>query len=116
MITEDLPPGTAIPVHRHDNADEILLVQKGTGIATLGEKRAKVTAGATIFIPRGTWVGLENTGQETISIVAIFSALGYDEYFRATSVPEGQEVTPLSPDEVLKIRQKYRDYIIFKEP
>jgi hypothetical protein len=26
---------------------------------------------------------------------------GYDQYLRATSVPEGQEVTPLSADEQL---------------
>ena len=48
-------------------------------------------------------------------VVFIFSALGYDRYLRATSVPEGQVVTPFSPSELAEVRQKYRPYITFKE-
>jgi hypothetical protein len=44
------------------------------------------------------WVGLENTGLETIRVVFIFAALGYDTYLRDTSVPEGHEVEPFSPE------------------
>jgi hypothetical protein len=45
----------------------------------------------------------------------IFLSLGFDEYPRATSVPEGQPVTPISPEELAKIRQRYRAHIAFKE-
>ncbi len=60
------------------------------------------------------WVGLENTGLETIRVVFIFAALGYDTYLRATSVPEGHEVEPFSPSELAEVRRKYRAYITFK--
>lgn len=113
--TEDIPPGKAIPVHKHSHCDEIVIIQRGTGTAILGEKRQIVTAGAMIFIPEDEWVGLENTGKETIRIVFIFSALGFDKYLRATSVPEGQEVKPFSPIELAEIRQKFKEYIIFKD-
>jgi quercetin dioxygenase-like cupin family protein len=113
--TEDLPPGQAIPVHKHAHCDEVVVILQGTGTATLGERRRVVTPGAMLFIPQDEWVGLKNTGQETMRVVFIFSALGYDQYLRATSVPEGQAGVPFSPPELAEVRQKYRSYITFKE-
>jgi hypothetical protein len=77
--------------------------------------RRVVTPGALLFIPRDKWVGLENTGQETMRVAFIFSALGYDRYLWATSVPEGEAVVPFTPRELAEVRQKYRPYITFKE-
>jgi quercetin dioxygenase-like cupin family protein len=113
--TEDLPPGAAIPVHTHAHADEVVIILQGTGTATLGETRRAVTPGAMLFIPKGEWVGLDNTGQETMRVAFIFSALGYDQYLRATPVPEGQAVAPFPPRELAEVRQQYRPYITFKE-
>ncbi len=113
--TEDIPPGRGIPVHKHSHCDELVIIQRGTGTAILGDKRQVVTAGAMVFVPENEWVGLENTGKETIRIVFIFSALGFDQYLRATSVPEGQEVKPFSASELAEIRQKFKAFITFKE-
>jgi quercetin dioxygenase-like cupin family protein len=103
--TEDLPPGHAIPVHTHAHADEVVVILRGTGTAMLGGARRVVTPGAMLFIPRDEWVGLDNIGQEPMRVVFIFSALGYDRYLRATSVPEGRAVTPFSPSELAEVRR-----------
>ena len=113
--TEDLPPGRSIPVHKHSHCDEVVIVLQGKGTALLGDKRREVSAGAILFIPEEEWVGLENTGQETLRIVFIFSELGFDKYLRATSVPEGQEVIPFTPKELNEIRQKFKGVITFKD-
>lgn len=113
--TEDIPPGKAIPVHKHSHCDEFILLQQGTATVILGERRQVVTAGAMVFIPENEWVGLENTSEETVKIVFIFSAPGFEKYLRATSVPEGQEVKPFSPSELVEIRRKFKTYIIFKD-
>ena len=84
-------------------------------MATLGGQRREVTAGALLFIPHNEWVGLGNTGQETIRVDFIFLERGFDTYLRATSVPEGQEVTPFSPSELAEIRREFQLYITFKE-
>ena len=52
MGYEDIPPGKAIARHYHPHADEILFVQRGSGLASLGSREAVVTAGATIYTPR----------------------------------------------------------------
>ena len=61
-------------------------------MSRLEARRQTANAGAMIFIPENEWVGLENVGQGTMKILFVFSAVGFEEYLRATSVPEGQEV------------------------
>ena len=114
--TEEIPAGRAIPLHKHSHADELMVLQEGTAIATLGDKRDTVHAGATIFIPQNEWVGLENVGSGTMRILFVFSALGFEEYLRATSVPEGSEVKPFTPEEIRTIREKYQKHIAFRNP
>jgi quercetin dioxygenase-like cupin family protein len=113
--TEDLPPGKSIPVHKHSHCDEVVIVLQGQGTAILGEKRREVSAGAIIFVPEEEWVGLENTGQETIRVVFIFSELGFDKYLRATSVPEGQQVIPFTAKELAEVRRRFKGVITFKD-
>lgn len=113
--TEDLSPGKSIPVHKHSHCDEVVIVLQGSGTAILGEQRRDVSTGAIIFIPEEEWVGMENTGRDTLRVVFIFSELGFDKYLRATSVPEGQEVIPFTPRELADIRKKFNGVITFKE-
>jgi len=96
MLTEDIPPGQAISLHRHPHSDEIICIHGGTGLATIGGRETTVAAGDTIYMPRNIVVGLRNTGGEPLKIAAFFSRPGYEEYLREITVPEGQDPTPLS--------------------
>ena len=96
MITQDVSPGTVIPVHLHENEDEIIFIQSGTGEATLGDSTVALAAGATLFVPQGTWHGGRNTGTETLKWIAIYSPSGFEGYFR--------EIGRRAPDEPLRAR------------
>jgi quercetin dioxygenase-like cupin family protein len=98
--TEDIPPGGVIPRHKHLEQDEILLVQTGTAHVTLGDKEYDVHAGGTVFFPAQTWVSLKNIGTDRISLVFIFSAPGFEENMRCSSVPAGQSAPPINTDEL----------------
>jgi len=37
LLTEDMPPGATIPTHKHLEQDEILLIEKGTIHAHVGD-------------------------------------------------------------------------------
>jgi mannose-6-phosphate isomerase-like protein (cupin superfamily) len=87
MITQDVSPGTVIPVHLHQNEDEIIFIQSGTGEATLGDATVALAAGATLFVPQGTWHGGRNTGTETLKWIAIYSPSGFEGYFREIGRP-----------------------------
>jgi len=106
VFKEDMAPGDRIPTHRHPHADELIFVQSGTGRVTLGDKVQEAQTGAVVFIPRDTWIGMENVGKGQLTVTSIFSEPGYEDYLRAISVPRGQPVTPLSKAEVEALRVK----------
>lgn len=100
LFTEEIRPGATIPRHKHHAEEEILLIQTGSAHVWLGDKEYDARAGALVFIPTETWISLKNTGDEDISLVAIWNEPGFEEMLRCGSVPKGQEGPPLSRDEV----------------
>jgi quercetin dioxygenase-like cupin family protein len=99
LLTEDMPPGAAIPTHKHLEQDEIVLIEKGTIHAHVGGQERDLHAGGMVFIPAHTWVSLRNTRTETASIVAIFSAPGFEDHLRCESVPVNEKPTTISQAE-----------------
>jgi quercetin dioxygenase-like cupin family protein len=99
LLTEDMAPGDAIPRHKHLGQDEIVLIQKGTVHVHLGDQERDLHDGGLVFIPAYTWVSLKNVGAGTASIIAVFSAPGFENHLRCVAVPVGQAVTPTTPEE-----------------
>jgi quercetin dioxygenase-like cupin family protein len=114
LFTEDLAPGASIPMHKHPNAEEILVLQTGNSRVHLGQIVKDGGPGATIFIPMDTWISVENVGTEPVSLIAIFSEPGYEEYMRAISVREGENNTPLSKAELDVIRRQHPHSVTYK--
>jgi quercetin dioxygenase-like cupin family protein len=114
MFTEDLQPGASIPWHKHPEAEEILILQTGSSRVHLGDSIRDVGAGATVFIPPDTWISVDNIGNELVSLVAIFSEPGFEEYMRAISVREGENNPPVSKRELDEIRKQHPHAVIFK--
>lgn len=110
--TEEIPPGAAIPTHKHMGMDEILLIHTGEGHARLGDKQRDVHAGAVIFIPDGTWVGVQNTGKQVMAVSWVFSHPGFDEYIRCTSVTKDERPKPMSDDEWKACQEK--GHVVFE--
>jgi mannose-6-phosphate isomerase-like protein (cupin superfamily) len=100
LFTEEIPPGAAIPKHKHHGEDEILLIQTGSAHVWLGDKEYDAQPGTVVFIPSETWISLKNTGKENISLVSIWNEPGFEEMLRCGSVPKGQVAPPLSRDGV----------------
>lgn len=93
----DLSPGDAIGVHRHLQEDEVMVITRGTGRVQLGSEFHTATVGATVFIPRGTCIGLTNVGPDTLSNFFVFSAPGFEKALRRVSTAPGEPVKPLTP-------------------
>jgi mannose-6-phosphate isomerase-like protein (cupin superfamily) len=73
-------PGTAIPLHeRHEEA---LFLHRGQVAVTLGARRVVAEAGTLVYIPAGTWIGVQNTGREPASVVSIFAKGTVEPCFR----------------------------------
>ena len=114
--TEDLPPGGKIDAHRHPGSDEILFLQNGLARIMLGDAAREVRAGATVFIPAGTWISAVNIGKEPIHLVYVFSAPGFEEFMRAESVREGEKAAPLTKAEDAEILVKHAHAVVYRQP
>lgn len=96
--SSDLPPGDAIGVHRHLQEDEIIVVTRGTARVQLGKEFVNASAGATVFIPQGTCIGVTNVGDDTLSNFFVFSSPGFEQALRAVSSAPGEPPKPLTPE------------------
>src|SRR5438876_3147689 len=115
MGYEVLPPGYAIPPHRHPHADEILFVQYGRGVAELDGRSTPVGPGGTVYIPHDVRVSLR-VGPDSLGLVFIFSRSGFEQYLREVSVLAGQPVVPLSGAELRAIRERNQSHVVYEQP
>jgi mannose-6-phosphate isomerase-like protein (cupin superfamily) len=103
---EVMNPGAMIPFHKHHNSEEVVIMEEGGATVTVGDKRGVTGPHAVVFIPRETWVSIENTGHTPIHLYALFSRQGFENFLRARSVRPGEPLTPLSPEEVRRAAEE----------
>jgi quercetin dioxygenase-like cupin family protein len=111
--TEDLRPGDEIPLHKHLGQDEIVYIEAGTVHVHLGAQQRDLHAGGTVFIPAYTWVSIKPVGNETVRMVFVFSAPGFENLMRCESVPAGEKPTPTTLEERRKC--DHQGHVIDKE-
>jgi quercetin dioxygenase-like cupin family protein len=104
--TEEMPPGNRIPVHKHLHEDEVVYVLKGNLRATLADREYEARSGATIFIPQGTWIGLENASAEPAMILFFFNKPAFEKCLRAISSRPGEKFTMPPPDKMATVQQE----------
>jgi mannose-6-phosphate isomerase-like protein (cupin superfamily) len=107
LCFEDIIPGDGIPVHKHLNEEEVIFIQRGTGLFSMGNKEFTVKEGSAAFVPKGVWHGLKNTGSETIRMMFSFTPAGFENYFREIGVPKGVAWKEKTPEEFAAIDKKY---------
>lgn len=103
-FSEDLAPGETIPFHKHENAEEILVFQQAGASVVVGDKKGMAGAESIVFIPRDTWISATNTSDKPIRLLAVFSRHGFEQYMRAISAKPGEPLTPLTQDELTRLR------------
>jgi mannose-6-phosphate isomerase-like protein (cupin superfamily) len=108
VLTEDIPTGDGIPVHKHGTEEEWIYIESGQGRLTFGEHELCVQPGSMALVPRGVWHGLRNSGEETLRMVFGYAPAGFEDYFRAIGVPPGQPPRDLSAEDWERINRSFR--------
>jgi quercetin dioxygenase-like cupin family protein len=73
VFEEVVPPGIGTALHVHRTSDEVIYILAGEFTVRLDEESKPVSAGAWIFIPRGTVHGWRNSGRENGRAFFIFT-------------------------------------------
>jgi mannose-6-phosphate isomerase-like protein (cupin superfamily) len=103
--------GRGIEMHIHDTEDEILFIHSGSGVGIVGDERKPITAGSTLYIPQGTWHGVESQS-DVMEVLWVVSPPHFAEHVRevgATLAREGK----ISPGKMREIGGKHglRDFL-----
>ena len=107
FLSETFVPGDCIKVHKHSNEAELIFINKGSGIFTLGEQEYKVQQGAVALVPKGVWHGLKNTGTEDIDMRFAYIPAGFEGYFREIGTPLGKPFVRRTVEEKRIIGRKW---------
>ena len=107
FCVEDQTPGRKMRIHKHLNNDELIFIHKGEGTLTLDEETIEVKTGDVIFVPRGTWHGLDNTGKENLQMIFQYSPAGFEEYFIENGSPVGMATKERTVEEYAATEKKY---------
>src|SRR5687768_6368176 len=74
-----LAPGEDIGLEAHDNLDQFLRIESGTGRAELGASKDdlteshEVTDDWAIIVPAGIWHNVTNTGDSELKLYSLYS-------------------------------------------
>jgi mannose-6-phosphate isomerase-like protein (cupin superfamily) len=101
--------GPGIALHRHDKEDEILFIHSGSGVGTVGDERRNITAGTTLYVPQGTWHGVDPQSDE-MEILWIVSPPHFAEHLReiGAEISRNGKISSAEMDEIGR-RHGFRD-------
>ena len=104
--TQQVPIRAGIPVHQHNEADEVLFVLEGTGFGILGDARMSIEKGSAIYVPTGVWHGVENPDSELL-LLWVVAPPGVEAFFREVSSAPGAPPKQLTREQLNDIAQKH---------
>ncbi len=105
---EHVPPGDSGRTHLHLEEDELILVHRGTLDLLLGDTTYRAGAGASVFIPRHTWVTFRTVGADTAGFWFVFNAPGFEKCLRALSAPLGEDYVAPTKDAFERVSRECR--------
>lgn len=83
--TTDIPVGSELPYHVHENEEGILFIYRGKGIAVSEGETFPLEAETMVFVPPGLRHTFRNTGTERLSFVFFYTPPGPEQNIRKLS-------------------------------
>lgn len=78
LTVMSIPPGGDIGLEVHDDHDQFLRVEQGTGRVQMGPSEQEVTFTAevqadwAVFVPAGTWHNIVNSGSDDLRLYTLY--------------------------------------------
>jgi len=98
VLIQALNPGAAVPVHRHERAEQVLHFLSGRGTVSIAGREVEAKPGTTVHVPRGVEHGIANAGDTRLSFLEATTPPGFEEAFRSMS-----RLSEPTPDAIVAI-------------
>lgn len=104
MVEQDNPPGTGIPMHVHENEDELFKILEGEMEFTVDGKTSLLKAGDLIFLPRKVPHTFKVVGNQNVKTILCVYPAGLEHmFYQLSDLPAG----PPDIEKVMKICSEY---------
>jgi mannose-6-phosphate isomerase-like protein (cupin superfamily) len=96
--------GGGPPPHRHLAEDELFTITEGSLAFTAGDETRPVSAGESVFVPRGTRHSYRNQGTAPARMIAVYTPAGMEGWFRevCTPIDDPSAAPPPVTDELIQ--------------
>ena len=101
-----LGAGGGPPPHRHLAEDELFAITDGSVVFTAGADTRLISAGESVFIPRGTRHCYSNEGPTPARMLAVYTPAGMEGWFREVCTPvqdPAMAPPPVTPDLIARM-------------
>lgn len=100
MVEQNNPPGTGIPMHMHENEDELFKILEGEMEFTVNGKTSLLKAGDLIFLPRKVPHTFTVMGSQNAKAIVCAYPAGLEfMFYQLSELPAG----PPDIEKVMKI-------------
>ncbi|MEM9919891.1 MAG: cupin domain-containing protein [Bacteroidota bacterium] len=104
LVEGIMPKGSSVPVHIHQNEDEIFHVLEGEVQVVLGEQTLVGKAGDIIYLPRGIKHGIKTFGDTTAKVLNyVIPGANFENFFNELN----ESKIKASSEETAEIAEKY---------
>ena len=97
MGTQEIDPGGRVPRHRHPQAQEVLFVYEGHGLAYIDDTEVALCPGTTLVMPPNVWHSFVNNTEAPLRLTWSITPSGLEGMFRLIGHPKHGNV-PRPPD------------------
>ncbi len=80
--TTDIPVGSELPYHVHENEEEIMFIYQGKGVALIEGESFHLEPEMMVFVPPGLKHTFRNTGTEMLSFAFFYAPPGPEQNIR----------------------------------
>lgn len=97
VLEMTLPPGSAPPLHVHDDLDDTWYILEGTMVVRCGDDELVVGAGHWVSMPRGVPHTFLVAGDDQARILLVHDNSSFRDLIREVGVPASRRVVPSEP-------------------
>ena len=100
--------GGGPPPHRHMAEDELFTITSGTVVFAADGAKRVLSAGESIFVPRGVAHSYTNDGPDAARMIAVYTPAGMEGWFREV-YPEVEDASGSPPPVTAELLELMRD-------